>query len=405
MDQKSDDWTLLRRYAERRDQTAFALIMRRHSGLVFSAALRRVGNRELAEDVTQAVFIVLEAKSKSLANGNGAMSQWLLRCVRFASANAVKIESRRQRHESSAAQNAHRATDGACSANPTDVLIWHEIAQQLDDAVLKLPTTDRQAILLRYFEDRPIEQIAASMNLTEGAVRQRLSRATEKLRHRLARHNGAMLASIDATALAALLVLHVVRPAPAGLSAATLTAIAENTTSTGLSIAKGAMHMMTWTKAKLAAAVVMGALAITGTGGIVAMNHATASAAPTPKPIPAPEEQNSSVTLAGVPPVVVKTEPQSGAAAVDSAIKEIKVSFSKDMQDNSWSWSTLSQDSFPKTTGKPRYLADKRTCVLPVELKAGQTYAIWINSNQFGNFKDSAGHGAVPYLLVFETRK
>jgi RNA polymerase sigma-70 factor (ECF subfamily) len=74
------------------------------------------------------------------------------------------------------------------------------------------------------------------------------------------------------------------------------------------------------------------------------------------------------------------------------------------MQDGSWSWSTLSQDSFPPLDGKPRYLQDRRTCVLPVKLQPGKTYAIWANSAKFRNFKDSDGRSSVPYLLVFRTR-
>ena len=104
------------------------------------------------------------------------------------------------------------------------------------------------------------------------------------------------------------------------------------------------------------------------------------------------------------------------AAAVISARAEISLSErrsgytdlapdSKAMQDGSWSWSTWGEENFPKTTGKPRYLTDKRTCVLPVELQPGRTYAIWLNSNNFGNFKDAEGRQAVPYLLIFETKK
>ena len=52
-----------------------------------------------------------------------------------------------------------------------------------------------------------------------------------------------------------------------------------------------------------------------------------------------------------------------------------------------------------------KYLADKRTCVLPVRLEPGQTYAIWVNTDKFGNFKDTDGRSAVPYLLVFRTKK
>ena len=114
---------------------------------------------------------------------------------------------------------------------------------------------------------------------------------------------------------------------------------------------------------------------------------------------------DNEITLASVPPVVVKTTPEAGSADVDSSLNEITVTFSKDMADGSWSWSTASKESFPETTDKPHYLDDKRTCVLPVNLKPGTTYALWINSGKFGNFKDSDGHSAVPYLLVFQTRQ
>jgi hypothetical protein len=111
------------------------------------------------------------------------------------------------------------------------------------------------------------------------------------------------------------------------------------------------------------------------------------------------------VTLKSVPPVVVKTVPAAGADDVDAKLTEIKVTFSKDMEDDSWSWGSLSKESFPKMNGKPKYLKDKRTCVLPVKLEAGKTYAIWVNSEKFGHFKDADGKTAVPYLLVFKTKK
>jgi hypothetical protein len=114
--------------------------------------------------------------------------------------------------------------------------------------------------------------------------------------------------------------------------------------------------------------------------------------------------QADDVTLESVPPVVVKTVPEAGAGDVDPKIAEIRVTFSKDMRDGAWSWSTLSKESFPKMDGKPKYLADKRTCVLPVKLEPGKTYAIWLNSEKFGNFKDTDGRSAVPYLLVFKTK-
>jgi hypothetical protein len=111
------------------------------------------------------------------------------------------------------------------------------------------------------------------------------------------------------------------------------------------------------------------------------------------------------VTLASVPPVVVKTVPEAGTADVDPKLTEVKVTFSKEMQDGSWSWATHSKESFPKLDGSPKYLADKRTCVLPVKLEPGKTYAIWVNTEKLGNFKDPDGRSALPYLLVFKTKK
>lgn len=110
------------------------------------------------------------------------------------------------------------------------------------------------------------------------------------------------------------------------------------------------------------------------------------------------------VTLQSVPPVVVKTVPEAGASDVDPKLAEIQVKFSKDMQGGSWSWAMISTETFPKA-GKPECRADKRTCVLPVTLEAGKTYAIWVNSEKFAEFKDAEGHSAVPYLLVFTTKK
>jgi RNA polymerase sigma-70 factor (ECF subfamily) len=110
------------------------------------------------------------------------------------------------------------------------------------------------------------------------------------------------------------------------------------------------------------------------------------------------------VTVDSVPPVVVKTVPEAGATDVDPKLTEIKVTFSKDMQDASWSWSSLTKETYPTIDGKPKY-DDKRTCVLPVKLEAGKTYALWVNSEKFTNFKDANGQSAVPYLLVFQTKK
>lgn len=104
-------------------------------------------------------------------------------------------------------------------------------------------------------------------------------------------------------------------------------------------------------------------------------------------------------------PVVVKTYPESGAADVDPSISEIRVTFDNEMMDHSWSWVQIATENFPELIGTPRYLEDKRTCVVNVKLKPGTTYIIWLNTQKFRNFKDKDGNPAAPYLLMFETRK
>jgi hypothetical protein len=111
------------------------------------------------------------------------------------------------------------------------------------------------------------------------------------------------------------------------------------------------------------------------------------------------------LSVQSAPPVVVSTQPRAGDADVPADVKEIRVTFSRPMQNGSWSWVKVSDDSFPKMSGKPGFLEDQRTCVLPVSLEPGKTYAIWLNQAPSENFKASDGRKALPYLLVFQTRR
>jgi hypothetical protein len=111
------------------------------------------------------------------------------------------------------------------------------------------------------------------------------------------------------------------------------------------------------------------------------------------------------ITLETARPVVIKSAPEAGAEAVDPGTTQISVTFSKQMQGGTWSWCVLSKESYPGTSEAPKYLEDKRTCVLPVKLQPAKTYAVWINSEKFYDFKDTKGQPAVPYLLVFRTRE
>lgn len=109
------------------------------------------------------------------------------------------------------------------------------------------------------------------------------------------------------------------------------------------------------------------------------------------------------ITLETARPVVIKSVPQSGADGVDPTMTEISVTFSKPMKAGSWSWAMIGKESYPGTAEAPKYLDDQKTCVLPVKLQPGKTYAVWVNSEKLQNFKDAQGNIAVPFLLVFKT--
>lgn len=110
------------------------------------------------------------------------------------------------------------------------------------------------------------------------------------------------------------------------------------------------------------------------------------------------------ISVEALPPSVVKTVPACGTKTVPATTRQIKVTFSKKMMNGSWSWSQVSPDSFPEIVGKPKYAADGKTCILNVKLRPKKTYALWLNSQKFQNFKDASGKPAVPYLLVFKTK-
>jgi hypothetical protein len=103
-------------------------------------------------------------------------------------------------------------------------------------------------------------------------------------------------------------------------------------------------------------------------------------------------------------PVVVKTVPEAGSKDVPPGEYEVKITFSKEMADQSWSWCSAWENSDPTSLGKPHYDADHKTCVMKVKLEPGKTYGWWINSQKFHGFQDTKNHPAIPYLLTFKTR-
>lgn len=112
------------------------------------------------------------------------------------------------------------------------------------------------------------------------------------------------------------------------------------------------------------------------------------------------------LTVASAPPVVVQTLPAAGSLDVAPGATEIRVVFSKEMMtDRMWSVVKASADTFPELAGDVRYLDDARTFVIPVRLEGGRAYALWLNTAEKDAFRDAAGRPAIPYLLVFQTKR
>ncbi len=117
-------------------------------------------------------------------------------------------------------------------------------------------------------------------------------------------------------------------------------------------------------------------------------------------------QTNKVVTVKSMPPSVVKTVPQAGDTDVDPALKEMTVTFSKNMKTNRmWAVCQISKETFPENAGQIHYQSDQRTCVVPVKLEPGKNYVVWFNRGQFNSFRDTENNPSVPYLLVFSTRK
>jgi RNA polymerase sigma factor (sigma-70 family) len=219
----SDDAALLRRYADERAEDAFTELVHRHVNLVYAVALRRTGgDTHLAADITQCVFTALARRASTLSP-HIVLTGWLYTTTRHIAIDAVRAGQRRQVRE----WEAHAMQEQNSSSTPE--ADWEQLRPLLDDAMDDMPVRDREAVLLRFYEDRPFREIGTVLNLTEGAARMRVERALEKLRALLARRG---IASTSA-ALSVALASHAVGAAPAGLAmTVTGAAITASTTAT-----------------------------------------------------------------------------------------------------------------------------------------------------------------------------
>jgi len=267
--QELDDIALLRQYTEQNSEEAFAALVTRHVNKVYSVALRHTRNPHSAEEITQAVFVILAKKSQHLGK-KVVLSGWLYETSRLTAVTFIRSEIRRARRE----QEAHM--QNLLNENEADV--WPQIAPLLDVAMAGLSETDRHAVVLRFFDGKSIKEVGAALGASEDAAKMRLTRAVEKLRGFFTRRGLVLPASVLTTTISA----NSVQAAPATLAkSVTAVAIAKGAVASGstLTLIKGALKIMAWTKMKTA--IVVGSVVLLSAGtGIVTVEtiHAIRSA-------------------------------------------------------------------------------------------------------------------------------
>src|ERR1035437_5796907 len=263
-----DDHELLAEFARNESEAAFAALIARYVNLVYSAALRFTGNPHHAEEITQAVFIILARKAVSLRRGT-VLPGWLYQTARLTAANFVKGEIRRQRREQVAYMQS--------TLSEPETAAWEQIAPLLDEAMGRLGETDRNAVVLRFFENKTAQEVAAKLKLNEAAAHKRVSRAVEKLRKFFTKRGVVSTTEIIAGAISA----NSVQAAPVALAkTVTAVAIAKGAAASGstLTLIKGALKIMAWTKAKTAVVVGAAVLLAAGTATPIAVHHYLAAA-------------------------------------------------------------------------------------------------------------------------------
>ncbi|HLX71494.1 MAG TPA: TIGR03435 family protein [Verrucomicrobiae bacterium] len=249
------DARLLEEFVRNGSEEAFAALVQRHVALVHSVAMRHTANPQLAEDITQAVFILLARKASGLGRKT-VLAGWLYHTARLTAANLQRAEMRRVRRE----QEAFMQSD--LEESPTDAL-WRELSPQLDGAMASLGTGDRDALVLRYFQNKSMAEVGQCLGLAENTAQKRIGRALEKLRRFFAERGVHSTTAVIAGAIS----MHSVKAVPEALGkSVTAVALAKGAaaSSSTLTLIKGALKVMAWTKAKTA--VVAGAVVLLAVG-------------------------------------------------------------------------------------------------------------------------------------------
>jgi RNA polymerase sigma factor (sigma-70 family) len=240
--QELDDAILLRQYVECDSEEAFAALVTRHINKVYSVAMRHTRSAHQAEEITQAVFVMLARKASKLGK-KVVLSGWLYQTARLMSVTFLRSEIRRASRE----QEAQMQT----VLDQSEADAWTQIAPLLDTAIATLNETDRCAIVLRFFDGRSMSEVGAALGATEATAKKRVSRAPEKLRGFFRKRGVVLPVTVVMGAISA----NCVEAAPPllaeSITAVVLTKGVAASGSTAI-LVKGAIRIMAWTKAKTA---------------------------------------------------------------------------------------------------------------------------------------------------------
>ncbi len=251
-----DDWQLLDEYAVHHSEAAFRTLVDRYAGIVYRTALGQVRDPNVAEEITQAVFIALAQKAGRIPRQT-VLCGWLFRATRFAVLNHMRDVACRRRYEQEAASMQ------TTSESPDADSVWEQVSPHLNDALERLSRTDREVVMIRFFGNRSHKEVARALGISEDTAKKRLSRALERLRVIFGRRGVA----VSSVALAAAFSAFGAQAVPAGLtSSITAAALAKGAGATSaLSMAKEVLRLMAWAKAKTAIAIGTGILLAAGT--------------------------------------------------------------------------------------------------------------------------------------------
>lgn len=215
----NSDSALARRFAAEASAEAFAALVGRYHGLVHGTARRILHDDEAARDVVQDVFVRLARDARRIRPE--ALAAWLHRTARNAALNFHRGEARRRRREQTMSDHLNAMAAPDAGEIPDH---WASALEHLDAALDGLSEAERQCVIERYHQERPLRDIAASAGKSEDAARMTINRALEKMSGFLRRRGVAF----SVTGLAAGLTAEFSRAAPAlsGTAAASLTSAA-----------------------------------------------------------------------------------------------------------------------------------------------------------------------------------